>query len=77
MRKSLKALQGKSSGELQKELKATNEALYKMRFQKVVEEKSDTSQFKKLRVKIAQIKTLLRSLELQEAQKASQVPQKA
>lgn len=65
MRKSLKALKGKAKEELVKELKQAQEAVYKLRFQKVVEETMDTSQFRKIRVKIAQIKTLLRQMELQ------------
>lgn len=67
MRKSLKALQNKSREELLKELKATQEAIFKLRFQKSVEETMDTSQFRKSRVKIAQINTLLRQMELAEA----------
>lgn len=64
MKKSLKTLQSKSHEELLKELKATQEATFKLRFQKSVEETMDTSQFRKSRVKIAQINTLLRQMEL-------------
>lgn len=65
MKKTLKALKGKSQDELIKELKQTQELIYKLRFQKVVEETMDTSQFRKSRVKIAQIKTLLQQIESQ------------
>lgn len=70
MKKTLKTLQNKSSEELLKELKAIQESLFKLRFQKSVEETMDTSQFRKARVKVAQINTLLRQMELAKEKKA-------
>lgn len=64
MKKSFKSLQSKSREELLKELKLTQENIFKLRFKKSVEETMDTSQFRKSRVKIAQINTLLRQMEL-------------
>lgn len=69
MKKSLKTLQGKTREDLLKELKASQEALYKLRFQKTLEESVDTSQFGKTRIKIARINTLLRQQELAQSKK--------
>lgn len=54
-----------TDNELQKELESCQESLFKYRFQKVVEEVSDTNVIRKAKRKIAQIKTLvhLRKLE--------------
>ncbi len=52
--------------DLEKELKALQETVFKLRFKKVVEEIKDTTQSKKARKQIAQIKTLLRQQATQE-----------
>ena len=62
----IKVYQKMSSDELNKEIKVLQEGLFKLRFQKVVEETRDTSKIKKAKRQIAQIKTVLR---LQEVQK--------
>lgn len=48
-----------SDGELSKELGVCQEALFRLRFQKVVEEVADTTVIRKTRRKIARIRTIL------------------
>ena len=62
--KSVKEIRKLSDGELQKELKSAQESLLKLRFQKVVDEVTDTTQLKKNRRAVAQMKTILREREL-------------
>lgn len=57
--KQLRELRKMNDSELLKELEACQEALFKYRFQKVVEEVTDTTVIRKTRRKIAQIKTIL------------------
>lgn len=64
--KQIKELRKLSEKELIKELKIAREAALKLRFQKVVDEVTDTSQIKKSKIKIAQIKTLLSERKSQE-----------
>lgn len=54
-----------SEKELLKELKIAREATLKLRFQKVVDEVSDTTQINKSKKRIAQIKTLIKERESQ------------
>ena len=62
--KSIRELRKLSTVELEKDLKSTQEALLKLRFKKVVDEVTDTTQIRKAKRKIARIKTLLRENEL-------------
>ena len=62
--KSVKELRKLSGNELQKELKSAQESLLKLRFQKVVDEVTDTTQLKKNRKAVAQIKTILKERQL-------------
>ncbi len=64
-RKEVEELRKMSDSELQKELDATHEALYKLRFQSVVDEMVDTSVVRKAKKRMARIKTILRSRELE------------
>jgi len=61
----MKLYQKMSAEELEKEAKNLQESLLKLRFKKVVEDVKDTSQAKKAKKQIAQIKTILRQQELQ------------
>jgi len=53
-----------SDDELNKELGAAREALFKLKFQAVVDEVTDKSIVRKAKRKIARIKTILRAREL-------------
>lgn len=55
----IKELRKMSDADLEKELSNCRENLFKLRFQKVVEEITDKSVIHKTRRKIAQIKTIL------------------
>jgi len=65
--KRIKDLRKLSDTELEKELKSVQDALLKLRFQKVVDEVTDTTQINKKRREVAQIKTLLKERALQKA----------
>lgn len=54
-----------SDNELQKELASSKEALFKLNFQKVVDEFTNTSLLSKAKRKIAKIETLLRLREIE------------
>lgn len=54
-----------SESELLKEMESCQEALFKYRFQKVVEEFTDTTVIGKTKRKIAQIKTILHQRKLE------------
>ncbi len=64
IKKELAELRKLSDSELAKELKTVQESLYKLRFQKVVDEMVDTSVIRKARKKIARVKTIQREREL-------------
>ena len=53
---------------LRKELQKNKEALYKIKFQKTVEEFKDVTQIRKMKCKIAQILTLITQKEKEEAE---------
>lgn len=53
---------------LNKELLKNKEALYKIKFQKTVEEFKDVTQIRKMKCKIAQILTLITQKEKEEAE---------
>lgn len=57
----IQTLRKLSVSEMEKELKAAEETIFKLRFQKVVEEVGDTSQIRKTKKKIAQLQTLLQA----------------
>lgn len=71
--KTIKELRKLSAAELEKTLKSTQESLFKLRFQKVVEDVTDTTQIKKNKRKIAQIKTLMTEQELQKSKEPQKV----
>ena len=64
MKSKRKNLHKLSNEDLQKDLASCQEALLKLRFQKVVEEVADTTIIRKTKKKIARIKTILRLREL-------------
>jgi ribosomal protein L29 len=67
-KKRIKDMWKMSDGELQKELVASQESLFKLRFKKVVEEITDIAVIRKTRRKIAQIKTILHLRELKKVE---------
>lgn len=68
-KKELAGLGKLSEDELKKEIVSSQETIYKMRFQKQVEETTDKTVINKTRKKIARIKTILRARELGLAKK--------
>lgn len=67
--KRLEELRGKPDDELRKELDTLVKGLFNLRFRKVTDVVENPAAFRKHRVEIAQIKTLLRQRELKTAKK--------
>lgn len=65
---SAKELWKLSDGDLQKQLSAAKEELYRLKFQAVVDDVTDKSITRKTKKKVARIKTILRARELSESQ---------
>lgn len=69
MKKKLQDLRDKETPALQEELKAAHRKLFDLRSQAITEKVEDTSQFGKIRTRIAQINTLLKQRQPQAAAK--------
>ena len=67
--KRLEELRGKPDDELRKEMDTLIKGLFNLRFRKVTDVVENPAAFRKHRVEIAQIKTLLRQRELKTAKK--------
>ena len=67
--KRLEELRGKPDDELRKELDTLIKGLFNLRFRKVTDVVENPAAFRKHRVEIAQIKTILRERELKTAKK--------
>ena len=67
--KRLEELRGKPDDELSKELDTLVKGLFNLRFRKVTDVVENPAAFRKHRVEIAQIKTILRERELKTAKK--------
>jgi large subunit ribosomal protein L29 len=67
--KRLEELRGKADDELRKELDTLVKGLFNLRFRKVTDVVENPAAFRKHRVEIAQIKTILRERELKTAKK--------
>ncbi|HXX94499.1 MAG TPA: 50S ribosomal protein L29 [Planctomycetota bacterium] len=67
--KRLEELRGKPDDELRKELDTLVTGLFNLRFRKVTDVVENPAAFRKHRVEIAQIKTILRERELKTAKK--------
>jgi len=67
--KRLEELRGKPDDELRKELDTLVKGLFNLRFRKVTDVVENPAAFRKHRVEIAQIKTILRQRELKTAKK--------
>jgi len=67
--KRLEELRGKPDDELRKELETLITGLFNLRFRKVTDVVENPAAFRKHRVEIAQIKTILRERELKTAKK--------
>ena len=67
--KRLEELRGKADEELRKELDTLVKGLFSLRFRKVTDVVENPAAFRKHRVEIAQIKTILRERELKTAKK--------
>jgi len=67
--KRLEELRGKPDEELHKELDTLIKGLFNLRFRKVTDVVENPAAFRKHRVEIAQIKTILRERELKTAKK--------
>ena len=67
--KRLEELRGKPDDELRKELDTLVKGLFNLRFRKVTDVVENPAAFRKHRVEIAQIKTILRERELKTAKK--------
>ncbi len=67
--KRLEELRGKPDDELHKELDTLVKGLFNLRFRKVTDVVENPAAFRKHRVEIAQIKTILRQRELKTAKK--------
>jgi len=67
--KRLEELRGKPDDELRKELDTLVKGLFNLRFRKVTDVVENPAAFRKHRVEIAQIRTILRERELKTAKK--------
>ncbi len=67
--KRFEELRGKPDDELRKELDTLVKGLFNLRFRKVTDVVENPAAFRKHRVEIAQIKTILRERELKTAKK--------
>jgi large subunit ribosomal protein L29 len=67
--KRLEELRGKPDEDLRKELDGLVKGLFNLRFRKVTDVVENPAAFRKHRVEIAQIKTILRERELKAAKK--------
>ncbi|HLF95282.1 MAG TPA: 50S ribosomal protein L29 [Planctomycetota bacterium] len=67
--KRLEELRGKPDDELHKELDTLVKGLFNLRFRKVTDVVENPAAFRKHRVEIAQIKTILRQRELKTSKK--------
>jgi large subunit ribosomal protein L29 len=67
--KRLEELRGKADEELRKELDTLVKGLFNLRFRKVTDVVENPAAFRKHRVEIAQIKTILRERELKTVKK--------
>ena len=67
--KRLEEFRGKADEELRKELDTLVTGLFNLRFRKVTDVVENPAAFRKHRVEIAQIKTILRERELETAKK--------